>query len=133
MAIDPAHIVPSDDTGSDTFARYRYQAAFAFPFCLDCALGRSIDSVVFEHIEDLVLEQNERWRFIQIKTRDPGLGAWTLTDLLSDGGALRSLFRSYRLVGDVDCTFEAYLEGAARRRDGIEHLIDPRTCSRSSN
>ena len=84
---------PPDDTGADTFRRFRYQAHVIFRFCLDCALVGNVTSVLPEYFEDVALElSSNSWRFAQIKTRNPDQGPWTLADLLKKkGGALRSL------------------------------------------
>lgn len=118
-----------DETGTDTFVRYRYQAAVAFPLCLRCARVGDIVSVTPERIEDLLVEEASRWRFIQIKTRDAGYGAWKFSDLLSDGGAARSFVRTHEALGDFndgrEIVYEAHLEGAAKRGDNIENLLVP--------
>lgn len=118
-------LVAPDDTGSSTFSRYCYQAHLAFRYCLACGLGEQIRSVVLEHFEDFALEYEDSWRFVQVKTRDPALGPWKLRDLLSNGGAIRSLFRTFEALGDFPATYEAHLEGAARRGNPIESLRPP--------
>src|SRR5436190_10554784 len=128
MAItDPSTLIPPDDSGSDTFARYCYQAYHAFPLCLECALGREIRAVIVEHVEDILVEYEDRWRFIQVKTRDPELGPWKLSDLLTKGGALHSLYRTYRVAGQANCTLEVHLEGAVRRSDALTAFVERRS------
>jgi hypothetical protein len=116
-----------DDTGSQTFKRYRYQAEAAFMSCLDLALVRSVVSITPERIEDLLIEQADRWRFIQIKTRDPGLNAFTFADLLGDGGALRSVARTHNAILDFDdgreIRYEIWLELGAKTGNSIERLL----------
>lgn len=116
-----------DDSGSDTYRRYRYQARLAFPFCLDCALGGDVVAVVPEHFEDLALEYaNGKWRLVQIKTRDPERGPWKLSDVLADKGGLRTLIRSFSAIPDAPCTYELWLEGTLKPRDPIQTLMtDP--------
>lgn len=114
-----AEVVPPDDSGSDAFRRYCYQAHVAFLFCLDCAFGGDVISVVAEHIEDIAIERAGRWQFIQVKTKNPDLGPWRLTDLTKDGGALHSALRSRRALGDVSLTIEIYLEGPLKPNDHI--------------
>ena len=46
MSTDPKYIEPPDDSGSDTYARYRYQAKIIFPFVLSCGMGHDIVSVI---------------------------------------------------------------------------------------
>ena len=71
--------IPPDDTGTDTLKRYRYQAQLALPFCLACARKERVRSVIMEHFEDIVVEYDDYWHFIQVKTRNSNLGQWTLT------------------------------------------------------
>jgi hypothetical protein len=111
------------DAGSDTFARYRYQAEVILPYCLNAALGDEIIAVIPEHLEDVAIEMHGRWRFIQIKSRDPEVGLWALRQLLvKPGGALRSLYRTHLLTRDHLCSLEIVLEGAPRPRDPIQSL-----------
>ena len=123
----PLAINPPDDTGSDTFRRYRYQAEIAFVFCLDCALVGNVVTVVPEHIEDIAIEHADgRWIFVQVKTRDPAQGPWTLSNMLrSDGGAFRSVLRTHRALVGVEGQFsyELRLEGGLRAGDDAEALM----------
>jgi len=119
---DPLSTAPSTDAGSETLARFHYQALITVPFCLECALGGDILSVVPEHHEDVALECNGPWRFIQIKSRDPERGLWRLSDLLGRGGALRSLHRTHNATREVEVSLELLLEGATHANDPIEHL-----------
>lgn len=100
---------PPDDSGSSTFSRYRYQAKVTFPYFLRCGLDGDELAIVAEHFEDLALKYASTWRFIQIKSRDASKGMWPLSDLLGEGGALTSLFRTFRAI-KVDATFELALE-----------------------
>lgn len=122
MTTDVTEAGPPDDTGADTFARYRYQAFLTFPLCLDCALGGQTISIIPEHLEDLAVQVKERWRLIQIKTRNLERGPWKLSDLLAEGGGLHSLVRSYKAIPDIECTYELWLEGPLKRSDPIEKL-----------
>lgn len=101
---------PPDDAGSDTFARYKYQAKVTFPYLLACATGGDVVAVIPEHFEDLTLEYEGRWRFIQVKSRDGAQGAWPLRALLGEGGALTSLFRAFEATADLNATYELHLE-----------------------
>lgn len=120
---DPGSLEPVRDAGSDTFDRYLYQAEVTFPFCLECALGGEIKAVVPEHLEDIALEYERRWRFIQVKSRDPERGLWTLADLLGSSGALQSLYKTHRLTIGSNATLELLLEGATKAKDPIRHLL----------
>ncbi len=127
-AVDPKHIEPPDDSGSDTFARFVYQAHAMFPLCLYAATGSEIQSIYAEHLEDIAVELNTRWRFLQVKTRDPGLGPWTFAEVTGKGGAIHSLWRAYTAVGEgTAATYELHLEGHLRSGDPIHHLRSPVT------
>jgi len=118
-----------DDTGSDTFARYRYQAEAAFPSCLRCALIGDVLSLIPERIEDLLVEERNLLRFVQIKTRNAGYGAFTYADLLGDTGALRSVLRTHTALGNFsdgrEIAYEIWLERGAKRSNPIENLLRP--------
>ena len=88
------------DWGSDTFARFRYQAEATLPYCLSLVSSHSdIQAVIPEHLEDIAIKTDSGWRFLQVKTRNPERGLWGASDLLSKkGGALRSLYRTYLLT-----------------------------------
>ena len=116
---EPVDIPTPDDSGSDTFERFRYQAMVALRFCVDCGLGGRTQSVIAEHLEDLAVHQDSSWRFIQVKTRNPQRGPWRLSDLLSDNGALHSLLRCHRVLGEVECTLEVFLEGPIDGKDRL--------------
>lgn len=120
--IDPKEIQPQVDAGSDVLRRFRYQAEITLPYCLSCSLGSEILSVIPEHLEDIAIECESRWRFIQVKTRNPERGLWRLSDLFVQGGALRSLFRTHKQISEVVVTLELLLEGATKPGDLIENL-----------
>lgn len=112
-------MIPPDDTGRDTFQRFAYQAHIAFPYCLSCYFERGVLSVTAEHFEDLMVEEQEVLRFLQIKTRDPSRGLWTFAHLVEAGGALHGLLRTHRAMAivqeDREIRYEIVLEGAGRR------------------
>lgn len=122
--VDPADIPTPDDSGSDAFERFRYQAMIAVPFCVDCGLGGRTLSIIAEHIEDVAIQLDDSWRFIQVKTRDLQRGPWRISHLLTDSGALRSLLRSHRALSGVPCTLEAFLEGPVDRKDPLSRFDD---------
>lgn len=131
MATPDLDAIPDpDETGTDTFGRYRYQAQCSFAECMRCALTGDVVSVTPERLEDLLVEEPARWRFIQVKTRDAGRGAWLFGDLLDDGGALHSVLRTHLALAGFDdgreLRYEIHLEGAAKRGDSIEMLLIPR-------
>ncbi len=123
MATSPLDLPPPDDTGSDTLQRYRYQAQLAVPFCLDCATRGNVISILTEHFEDVLIEYQDRWHFIQVKTRNPNLGPWKLSSAL-DG--LQSLWRTHEsllLVGGSNVSYALYLEGAIAKDDLLNELV----------
>ncbi|MGC4048229.1 MAG: dsDNA nuclease domain-containing protein [Paludibaculum sp.] len=122
MITDPAQIAPSDDSGSETFERFCYQAHIAFPYCLNCALGGDVVSVVAEHIEDVAVEFQNSWRFLQIKTRDLEKGPWRFSDVAGKGGGLHSLHRTYKAVKHAEAILELHLEGVIHRNDPLHRL-----------
>jgi hypothetical protein len=111
---------PPDDTGADTLRRNRYQAQLAVPFCLDCASGGAVLSVIMEHYEDIVVEYKDHWRFIQVKTRDSKYGPWKLTPAM-DG--LGSLYRAYEAASGLNARYSLFLEGAVAHGDDLNNLV----------
>lgn len=112
------------DWGSDTLARFRYQAEVTLPYCLSVMSSQNdILAVVPEHLEDIALKTNDGWRFLQVKTRDPERGLWTASELFTKkGGALRSLYRTYLLTTGEDHPLELLLEGAIKTNDPMRTL-----------
>lgn len=112
---------PPDDSGTDAFKRFGYQAHIAFLFCLACYFERDVVAVYCEHWEDLLIEYSDRLRFVQIKTRDAGRGPWKYRHLLDNGGALRSLLRTHRALETLhearEIEYEIRLEGAVDSAD----------------
>jgi tetratricopeptide (TPR) repeat protein len=118
----PEQLIPPDDTGSDTFARFKYQAHVTFPYCFELTRDQAIENVFVEHIEDIALDLGVSWRFLQVKTRDAGLGPWTFSEVVRNG-AIRSLWRAYEAVGpSLDATYELQLEGALKNGDVLVDL-----------
>src|SRR5258708_9759329 len=119
----PNQVVPPDDTGSDTFARFKYQAHVTFPYCFELTRDHAIENVFAEHIEDIALDLGGSWRFLQVKTRDAGLGPWTFKEVIH-AGAVRSLWRAYQAVGaSLEATYELQLEGALNNGDVLADLV----------
>jgi len=122
---------PPDDSGSDAFQRYGYQAHVAFPFCLRCYFANDVDEAVTaiycEHWEDLLVEYTAKLRFVQIKTRDASRGPWKYRHLLDAGGALRSLLRTHRALAGLSeqrlIEYDIRLEGAVDSGDDIRRLL----------
>lgn len=123
---DVTDLSPPDDTGSVTFARYRYQARVAVRYVMACAGGTSVIAVIPEHFEDLAVQLAETaWHFVQIKTRELSLGPWRLSDVLGADGAFRSLARTCNAlpVDELDVLFIASLEGAIATGDGLACFV----------
>jgi Cap4 dsDNA endonuclease len=119
MMKKPLNQIPPDDTGSDTLNRFRYQAQLALPFCLACARKESVRSVIMEHFEDIVVEYDDYWHFIQVKTRNADLGQWTLNAAM-DG--LKSLHRAYTETSNLKAKYSLFMEGAVSARDDLNAL-----------
>ena len=123
-AEEAASVTSERDTGSDTLARFRYQAEVTLPFCVSALLSQNeIEAVVAEHLEDIAVKTTTGWRFLQVKSRNPERGLWRAADLFAKkGGALRSLYRTYCLTAGEDHSLELVLEGAVKTRDPIGTL-----------
>src|SRR5574341_294040 len=105
-------MTPPDNTGPDTLRRYRYQAQLVVPYCLDCVTNGKVMSVLMEHFEDIVIEYQDVWHFVQVKTRNQNLGPWKLSDAL-DG--IKSLWRTYQSIHQIKsikASYALFLEGA---------------------
>lgn len=108
--MDIDQLLPSDDTGSVTYARYKYQVKLCFPMCLDIALNGEIIAIYLEHGEDIVVSRADGTIFIQVKTREPHLRHWTNSELID--GPLSSLARAFRdASGILNPAFVMALEG----------------------
>jgi hypothetical protein len=127
MPFDLLDISPPNNTGTDTLRRYRYQAQIAFPFCLSCVTRGPVLSVILEHFEDFVVQYQDYWHFIQVKTRNPELGPWRLTNVLASGGGLDSLSRTFKSVRGLPAKFSLFLEGSVAVSDLLNCLVPPQT------
>jgi len=110
---------PPDDTGTDTLKRYRYQAQLSLPFCLACARKEKVRSVIMEHFEDIVVEYDDYWHFIQVKTRNADLGQWTLNVAMD---ALKSLYRAFTETSSLIAKYSLFIEGAISAKDDLNAL-----------
>jgi Cap4 dsDNA endonuclease len=120
----PLDLTPPDDTGTDTLKRFRYQAQLALPFCLACARKEKVRSVIMEHFEDIVVEYDDYWHFIQVKTRNADRGQWKLTDAM-DG--LKSLYRAFNKTSHLTAKYSLFIEGAISATDDLKILTCPKT------
>lgn len=119
MIKNPLNQIPPDDTGTDTLKRFRYQAQVALPFCLACARKEKVRSVIMEHFEDIVVEYDDYWHFIQVKTRNAERGQWKLPDAI-DG--LKSLYRAFNETSHLRAKYSLFIEGAIASRDDLNAL-----------
>lgn len=115
--------IPPDDTGTDTLNRFRYQAQLAVSFCLRCAAKDKVRSVIMEHFEDIVVEYDDHWHFIQVKTRNANRGPWKLNDAI-DG--LQSLYRAFRETTQLEAKYSLFIEGAISSGDNLNLLSLPK-------
>jgi len=122
-AVDPRFLAGGDPTGSDTFARYRYQAKLTLLQWLGTLLADGAVAVYAEHLEDILLEYEDHLVFMQVKTRSPGAGYWTADTVCSDGGGVDSLCRAYVVAKDTRCWFHLYLEGATSPSSATRDFI----------
>lgn len=114
MADASLDLPEGDPSGSESFARFRYQAKLTLLHWLGTLSASSgLIAVYAEHVEDILLEYSDSLRFIQVKTRAPSVGPWTADHMCSDGGGVDSLCRAYVLAREHNCTFELHLEGGA--------------------
>jgi hypothetical protein len=118
--IDPSG---AETAGSDTFARFRYQAKLTLLFWLGTFSERGPLSVYAEHIEDILLEYGDHWRLAQVKSRAPTAGPWTADELCADGEGVDSLCRAYAIAKDAPCTFELFLEGPVSKSAATSTFI----------
>jgi hypothetical protein len=115
----PLNQIPPDDTGTDTLKRFRYQAQIALPFCLACARNEKVRSVIMEHFEDIVVEYDDYWHFIQVKSRNAERGQWKLADAM-DG--LKSLYRAFNETSHLNAQYSLFIEGTISARDDLNAL-----------
>jgi hypothetical protein len=116
---NPLDQTPPDDTGTDTLKRFRYQAQLALPFCLACARKEKVRSIIMEHFEDIVVEYDDHWHFIQVKTRNAERGQWKLLDAI-DG--LKSLYRAFKETSHLNAKYSLFIEGSIAARDDLNAL-----------
>lgn len=125
--MDPLSTKPPDDTGTDTLQRFFFQACVAIPFCLKCAAGDQVISVIMEHFEDILVEYSDEWHFCQVKSRNERLGPWSFKDTMI---GMTSLYRSYNATKDVVAKYILLLEGELGGKNPLNVLVDdPRKIS----
>jgi hypothetical protein len=116
---NPLSQTPPDDTGTDTLKRFRYQAQIALPFCLACARQEKVLSVIMEHFEDIVLEYEDYWQFIQVKSRNSDQRDWNFSQTIE---ALKSLYRAFQSTSDISARYSLFLEGNLSAKNELKVL-----------
>lgn len=80
-------MAPTEDSGSDTLGRYRYQAEVAARDCLAMMTQDNIDYVVCEWHEDFIVAFTDgSVELVSVKHREYDQGPWSVTDLCKAGG-----------------------------------------------
>jgi len=123
MHTSPLNLIPPNNTGSDTLNRYRYQAQLIVPFCLDCATNGKVLSVTAEHFEDVLIEYEHEWHFIQVKTRNQELGPWKIAHAFDGLKSLLRTHQSLRPIKVLKASFSLMLEGAISKDDLLNDLV----------
>ncbi|WP_215519930.1 hypothetical protein [Phycicoccus mangrovi] len=125
---------PGDQSGRDTFGRYRYQVRLAVHFWLQTLIPDGPKVVLLEHQEDLTLVYNGHARMCQAKSRDLGRSAWSLSVVSRPGGGLDSLGRAFQQTQQVPGTFELLLEGRAVSKQPTQAFFaNPAQCPAETN
>ncbi|WP_078850678.1 dsDNA nuclease domain-containing protein [Streptomyces sp. NRRL S-15] len=106
--------IKSEETGTRTFARYKWQAKQAVRHWLTCLKSdRAPIAIICEKLEDLAIVYHDFVRFAQLKTRDRG--SWSANATCDKGHGIDSLIRAYKGARDVgvheNSAFELWLEG----------------------
>jgi hypothetical protein len=123
----------SEETGSTTFARYRWQAKQAVRHWLTCMKKNDGPiAIICERTEDITIVHQDRVRFAQLKTRDKG--SWSANAVCDKGHGVDSLARTYgaarKLQLHEHSTFELWLEGPMSDvKATVDFFRDPRTAS----
>lgn len=71
------------DHGADTYRRYKRQVHYAAYWAIRMLVdAESIEFVIPEGVEDLVILSRDTCKLYQIKTRDESRGAWTIAEVI---------------------------------------------------
>ena len=57
LMTEPSELVAPDDSGSSTFARFKYQAHATFPHFFRLAHSEAVTEIYAEHIEDVAVRE----------------------------------------------------------------------------
>lgn len=118
-----------DESGADTFGRFRYQAKVTLLYWLETALPGGPTAVLAEHVEDTAVEDGDSYKFMQIKSRSSDR-LWTAGHMCADGGGIDSLARAYSIAETLDATFELHLEGGTSPSHETKTFVDD--CTQAS-
>ncbi len=123
-ATSAGDLTGGDPSGSNTFARYRYQSKLTLLYWLGTLLPNGPHAVFAEHVEDILIEYRDlRFVFVQVKTRIASAGYWTADHLCDDGGGIDSLCRAYAVASATNCSFELHLEGTTSPSPATADLV----------
>jgi Cap4-like dsDNA endonuclease family protein len=87
----------SEDSGSETLARYEFQEQLCAHAVVEMLADSRIIRIICESDEDYVIHYDIP-EFVSVKHREPDQGAWTIATVCSDGG-LPHLFATWREKG----------------------------------
>ncbi|MFD7433294.1 dsDNA nuclease domain-containing protein [Streptomyces sp. NPDC059861] len=122
-----------EDTGIQTFSRYRWQAKQAVRHWLTCiGSEEGAVEVVCERLEDIAIVYPNLVRFAQLKTRDRG--SWSAKSTCDKGHGIDSLIRTYKAACQINVQnvsfFELWLEGPmSGTRETADFFGDPKSAS----
>jgi hypothetical protein len=127
-----ATVGPGDTSGSETFARYLYQCKVAVQRWLATIEAAEDAFILCEFVDDVTTVTSAEICFAQVKTRDRG--AWTAAKVLTAGGGIDALVRSFGLAKAVEnvppIRLELILEGPeGPRADTRTFFADPTAAS----
>jgi Cap4 dsDNA endonuclease len=78
---------PSDDAGTGTQSRFRFQHECTARSCIAMLVDDSVVSVVCEEHEDfVVIYADQAFELVSVKHRENSQGPWTFGSLCTDGG-----------------------------------------------
>ncbi len=70
------------DFGAESTRRDKFQDHYAAEWCIKMLSDDTITEIVCEYGEDLVIARGTEYELHQVKTRQEGVGNWTITDLI---------------------------------------------------
>jgi len=112
-----------DESGAETFSRYRYQSKITLLYWLQTLVPDGPIAVYAEHIEDVVCEYRDRQELIQVKSRSEDRHLWRASEMCGENGGVDSLARAYGIAKDLNCSFELHLEGGSSPSDETKTFV----------